>query len=179
MHITELTTRCPNELCVSTVSMALASVWDPHAFETMLCCTCVGPGTIVGHSGLHLASNRHDPLCTLPCQLHNYVPTWSAGRPWYTLPPQETGYGSSVVNVSSVNGKQSFAGTATYCGSKAALDHMSRCAAVDLAPDGIRVNVVNPGVVVTPLQQRGGMDDATYACPGVRPHPYTVLISCC
>lgn len=77
---------------------------------------------------------------------------------------QECGLGSAIVNVSSVNGKQSFAGTATYCGSKAALDHMSRCAALDLAADGIRVNVVNPGVVVTPLQQRGGMDDETYVC---------------
>eukprot|EP00038_Savillea_parva_P012548 m.205406 g.205406 ORF g.205406 m.205406 type:complete len:259 (-) comp22919_c0_seq1:94-870(-) len=71
--------------------------------------------------------------------------------------------GGAIVTVSSVNAKQSFAGTASYCGSKAAIDHMSRCAALDLAPDGIRVNTVNPGVVVTPLQQRGGMDDETYA----------------
>ena len=67
--------------------------------------------------------------------------------------------GPSIVAVSSVNGLQSFAGLGTYCGSKAAIDHIARCAAVDLAPHGIRVNNVNPGVTITPLQKRGGMGD--------------------
>jgi len=69
----------------------------------------------------------------------------------------------SIVNIRSVNGKQAFAGCATYCASKAAVDQLSRCASLDLAPDNIRVNVVNPGVVETPLQRRGGMDDDAYA----------------
>ena len=51
----------------------------------------------------------------------------------------------SIVNVSSVNGKQSFAACATYCMSKAALDQLTRCASIDLAGEGIRVNAVNPG----------------------------------
>jgi NAD(P)-dependent dehydrogenase (short-subunit alcohol dehydrogenase family) len=68
----------------------------------------------------------------------------------------------SIVAISSVNGLQSFAGLGTYCGSKAAIDHMARCAAVDLAPHGIRVNNVNPGVTITPLQKRGGMTDEAY-----------------
>ena len=38
-----------------------------------------------------------------------------------------------------------------------------RCASVDLAPFGIRVNNVNPGVVITELQKRGGLDDDSYA----------------
>eukprot|EP00937_MAST-01D_sp_MAST-1D-sp2_P000460 g460.t1 len=68
----------------------------------------------------------------------------------------------AVVNVSSVNGMQSFAGCMAYCASKAAVDQMTRCAAVDLAAAGVRVNSVNPGVVRTELQKRGGMDDAKY-----------------
>jgi NAD(P)-dependent dehydrogenase (short-subunit alcohol dehydrogenase family) len=68
----------------------------------------------------------------------------------------------NVVNVSSVNGIQSFAGCMAYCASKAAVDHMTRCAAVDLAPKGVRVNSVNPGVVVTELQKRGGMGEEAY-----------------
>lgn len=59
----------------------------------------------------------------------------------------------SIVNVSSVNGKQSFASCATYCMSKAALDQLTRCASVDLAVDGIRVNNVNPGVIETGLHE--------------------------
>jgi NAD(P)-dependent dehydrogenase (short-subunit alcohol dehydrogenase family) len=69
---------------------------------------------------------------------------------------------SAIVNVSSVNGMQSFGGTAAYCASKSALDMLMRCASVDLAPFGIRVNNVNPGVVITELQKTGGMDDETY-----------------
>mmetsp|Transcript_29516 Transcript_29516/g.36461 ORF Transcript_29516/g.36461 Transcript_29516/m.36461 type:complete len:261 (-) Transcript_29516:1387-2169(-) len=68
----------------------------------------------------------------------------------------------SIVNISSVNGKQAFAGCATYCASKAAVDQLTRCASVDLAPKGIRVNAVNPGVVITDLQKRGGMSDEAY-----------------
>ena len=71
--------------------------------------------------------------------------------------------GPSIIAVSSVNGKQSFATLGAYCGSKAAIDHIARCAAVDLAPHGIRVNNVNPGVTITPLQKRGGMSDEAYA----------------
>ncbi|KAL7486302.1 hypothetical protein ACHAW6_011900 [Cyclotella cf. meneghiniana] len=68
----------------------------------------------------------------------------------------------SIVNISSVNGKQSFPGCISYCMSKAAVDMMTRCASVDLAKYGIRVNSVNPGMVVTNLQKRGGISDAQY-----------------
>ena len=40
---------------------------------------------------------------------------------------------------------------------------LSKCAALDLAPDGIRVNSVNPGLVITELQKRGGLDNEGYA----------------
>lgn len=71
---------------------------------------------------------------------------------------------SSIINVSSVNGKQAFAGCLSYCMSKAALDMMARCASVDLAPKGIRVNNVNPGVVTTNIHTAGGrMNDEQYA----------------
>jgi NAD(P)-dependent dehydrogenase (short-subunit alcohol dehydrogenase family) len=71
--------------------------------------------------------------------------------------------GPAIVNVSSVNGLQSFGGVATYCASKAAVDMLTRCAAVDLAPAGVRVNAVNPGLVLTELQKRGGLSDEAYA----------------
>jgi len=69
----------------------------------------------------------------------------------------------AVVNVSSVAGLRAFPGLAAYCVSKAAVDQLTRCAALDLAPRGVRVNAVNPGVVVTNLHRRGGMDEARYA----------------
>lgn len=68
-----------------------------------------------------------------------------------------------IVNVSSVNGIRSFPGVLAYNISKAALDQMTRCMALELAPKKVRVNSVNPGVVITNLQKRGGLDDETYA----------------
>lgn len=76
---------------------------------------------------------------------------------------KKVGLGASIVNVSSVNGLQSFGGVPAYCASKAAVDMFTRCAAVDLAGDGVRVNSVNPGLVLTELQKRGGLDDTQYA----------------
>jgi NAD(P)-dependent dehydrogenase (short-subunit alcohol dehydrogenase family) len=57
----------------------------------------------------------------------------------------------SIVNLSSVAATRPYAGLAAYCVSKAAVDMITRCAALDFAPDGVRVNAVNPGVVVTEL----------------------------
>ena len=69
----------------------------------------------------------------------------------------------AIVNVSSVNGLRSFPGVLAYNVSKAGVDHLTRCAAIELAPLGVRVNAVNPGVTVTNLHRRSGMDDANYS----------------
>ena len=69
----------------------------------------------------------------------------------------------AVVNVSSVNGLRSFAGVLAYCVSKSGMDQLTRCAALEMAPHGVRVNAVNPGVTVTNLHTRGGMDAERYA----------------
>jgi NAD(P)-dependent dehydrogenase (short-subunit alcohol dehydrogenase family) len=69
----------------------------------------------------------------------------------------------AIVNISSVAGLRSFPGLVSYAVSKAAVDQLTRCAALDFAPKGVRVNAVNPGVVVTNLHRRGGMDETKYA----------------
>lgn len=70
--------------------------------------------------------------------------------------------GGNVVNVSSVTGLRSFPGVLAYCVSKAGLDQLTRCAALELAPKGVRVNAVNPGVVITEIHKRGGMSEPQY-----------------
>ncbi|MFN2501061.1 MAG: glucose 1-dehydrogenase [Pyrinomonadaceae bacterium] len=68
----------------------------------------------------------------------------------------------NIVNVSSVAGTRAFPNVLAYCVSKAAVDQFTRCSALELASKGIRVNAVNPGVVVTNIHKRGGMDEARY-----------------
>jgi len=69
----------------------------------------------------------------------------------------------NVVNVSSVAGLRSFPGVLAYCVSKAGIDQLTRCASLELAPKQIRVNAVNPGVVITELHKRSGMNEENYA----------------
>ncbi len=68
----------------------------------------------------------------------------------------------NIVNVSSVTGLRAFPGVLAYCVSKAGLDQLTRCAALELASKGVRVNAVNPGVVVTEIHKRGGMSEEQY-----------------
>jgi NAD(P)-dependent dehydrogenase (short-subunit alcohol dehydrogenase family) len=69
----------------------------------------------------------------------------------------------NIVNVSSVTGLRAFPGVLAYCVSKAGVDQLTRCAALELAPKGVRVNAVNPGVVRTEIHRRGGMNEEAYA----------------
>jgi NAD(P)-dependent dehydrogenase (short-subunit alcohol dehydrogenase family) len=68
----------------------------------------------------------------------------------------------NIVNVSSVTGLRAFPGVLAYCVSKAGLDQLTRCAALELAAQGVRVNAVNPGVVITEIHKRGGMNNDQY-----------------
>lgn len=68
----------------------------------------------------------------------------------------------NIVNVSSVNGIRSFPNVLAYCMSKAAIDQFTRCAALDLAPKQVRVNSVNPGVIITDIHKRSGMSLKEY-----------------
>lgn len=65
----------------------------------------------------------------------------------------------NIVNVSSVVGIRSFPGILAYCMSKAAIDQFTRCVALELGSKQVRVNAVNPGVVVTNLHKTSGMTD--------------------
>ena len=61
------------------------------------------------------------------------------------------GQGGSIVNVSSQASLVALAGHISYGSSKAALDNITRVSALELGQHGVRVNSVNPTVVMTPM----------------------------
>jgi 3alpha(or 20beta)-hydroxysteroid dehydrogenase len=63
---------------------------------------------------------------------------------------------SSIVNISSISGMKGQAESPAYVTSKWAVRGLTKAAAVDLAPHGIRVNSVHPGVIETPMVMRPG-----------------------
>ncbi|MCX4029256.1 SDR family oxidoreductase [Endozoicomonas sp. SM1973] len=64
---------------------------------------------------------------------------------------------SSVVFVSSIVVNKAFANAASYSASKAAFEAIARVANLELAPRGIRINSVRPGVTATEIQSKAGM----------------------
>lgn len=61
------------------------------------------------------------------------------------------GGGGSVINISSILGKVGMSGAAAYCASKGGVTLLTKAAALEWAPLGIRVNSVHPGFIDTPL----------------------------
>jgi len=75
------------------------------------------------------------------------------------IPAMVSSGGGSMVTVASVGGVQGVAGLAGYTSSKFAVRGLTRVAALELAPQGIRVNSVVPGSIDTAMMQPGFWGD--------------------
>jgi NAD(P)-dependent dehydrogenase (short-subunit alcohol dehydrogenase family) len=87
----------------------------------------------------------------------NMVLTQAAARRWV-----ESGTAGSVVLVSSWIDSRPWPGTAAYSSSKAALAQFARSAALELAPYGIRVNTVAPGILGEGMAGKEATSDPEY-----------------
>lgn len=67
--------------------------------------------------------------------------------------------GGAIINISSINSTRALPGASHYNAAKGALDQITRCAAVELAPHGIRVNAIAPGFVETPMAVVDGQNE--------------------
>ncbi|WP_135303930.1 SDR family oxidoreductase [Haloarcula amylovorans] len=77
---------------------------------------------------------------------------------------REQGGGGAIVNISSIAGLVGYDDAASYCASKGAVANLSRELALELGPDDIRVNAINPGVIETAMTTQdtsaaGAMDE--------------------
>ena len=80
-----------------------------------------------------------------------------------------------IINISSLAGKNTFAGGGIYCASKWALQGLSGCMAEDLRNYGIRVSTVCPGSVATEFSGRGPKDASKVLTPKDVAHAVAML----
>jgi NAD(P)-dependent dehydrogenase (short-subunit alcohol dehydrogenase family) len=83
------------------------------------------------------------------------------------LPALRASKAAAVVNISSAAATMPFGPFAHYGSAKAALEYYSRTLAMELAPGGIRVNIVSPGVIATP-----GSAEFARTTPGFSTHDW-------
>jgi len=80
-----------------------------------------------------------------------------------------------IINISSLAGKNTFAGGGLYCASKWGLQGLSGCMAEDLRAYGIRVSVICPGSVATEFSGRGAKDPSKVLTPEDVAHAVAML----
>lgn len=69
----------------------------------------------------------------------------------HALPLMRERGGGSIINTASIAGLQAGWGPLAYSTAKAAVIHLSRCAAAELSPQNIRVNAICPGLIATSI----------------------------
>jgi NAD(P)-dependent dehydrogenase (short-subunit alcohol dehydrogenase family) len=79
------------------------------------------------------------------------------------------GEGGAIINTASVAGLAGGGGPQAYSAAKAAVVNLTQTTAVELAPQGIRVNAICPGLIFTPLMHLGDEQQAEEAMRVVQP----------
>ena len=79
--------------------------------------------------------------------------------------------GGAIVNISSIVGSIGFAGASVYTASKHAVVGLTKCAALEHARNGLRINVVSPGAVVTDMFERFTGNSAEMQAGFANMHP--------
>lgn len=170
------------------IHSTLGDVTQPHVQEKIISSTVDKFGQLdilVNNVGLNIArtvrtTGREDYNTIMQTNLESIFFLTQLALPHLTKVK------GNVVSISSIASEQSMFNSVAYTMSKAALDAFTKCLAMEMAPQGVRVNSVNPGSVVSLLYRRGenAMDDEKYrqfveyqSSPHVHPLGRMVLAS--
>lgn len=82
-----------------------------------------------------------------------------------------------IINISSLAGRNAFAGGGIYCASKWGLQGLSACMADDLREHGIRVSIICPGSVATSFSTRSSKDPAKVLSPEDVAHAVEMIVT--
>ncbi|RAU84272.1 SDR family NAD(P)-dependent oxidoreductase [Pontibacter arcticus] len=126
-----------------------------QAFEKFGTLDILVNNAAVNGSGIHVADMSTEVFDkTIRTNLYG---TFFCSRTFIRHRKQKGGKGK-IINVSSVHEEIVSAGTADYCASKAGVRNLARTMALELAEDGINVNNIAPGMILTPMNQEA-VDD--------------------
>lgn len=144
----------------SDARFAHLDVTDPAQWNAAVALTLAEFGTLnglVNNAGISTGQFvEHEPLDHFRTVLEvNLVGVFNGLQA--VIAPMRAAGGGSIVNISSAAGLMGLALTAGYGASKWGVRGLSKIAAVELAPDRIRVNSVHPGMTYTPMTAQIGI----------------------
>ncbi len=155
---TKATLRETADLCDGNAEVTVADVADETDVRRMI------DACLDRFGGLHGAFNnagvegKFGPLTNCTAEDFDHVHRINTRGVWLCTKHEAAAMGHSgggaIVQCSSWLAKGALPGSTIYSASKAALDGMTRAAALELAEAGIRVNNVNPGIIDTPMLRR-------------------------
>ena len=156
----------PADLEATGGAVAL-DVTDEAAWERVL----DGAGVLAGLVNCAGSRTRSDIVDTAVAEFErhlrvNVTGTWLGIRGF--LRRHRRGTAGAVVNIASVNAEIAVAGQAHYVASKGAVAALTRAAAIEAAPLGVRVNAIAPGGIRTPMTAERLVDPAQVAWFGDR-----------